>query len=338
MTTDSRSRKLDVVLSQTSELILMELQKSIRDCFEGPLFEDLRESLVDEWDSSVPVRGYLVRVGYEVGGGKFARVTAVATAIELAQLATLILDDVVDRSDIRTGFSTYRTYGEGVSLVVSEMLKSAASKTLAETLHRTPQFANRFAVLERFERMYGRVCLGQVLDLMYERSAWISERQYLRMVSCGTAGFLEEAARIGCLLSGAPEFATTAMCRYARSLGFALQIYDDVLDLEPTTAGLKSFAGDLKRRKQRLPLIHFLHKSPTNERAKFCVILKKRKITDRDALRMTKSLKRVGSVEYALRRGSHFLDRAIHEVPKFASGSQRDLLIGLAELIRPDVT
>jgi geranylgeranyl pyrophosphate synthase len=170
MTIEDRSRKLDVVLSQTSELIMVGLQKSMRDCFEGPLFEDLRESLVDEWESSVPVRGYLVRVGYEVGGGKFAQTTAVATAIELAQLATLILDDVIDRSDIRTGFSTYRTYGEGVSLVVSEMLKTAATKTLAETLRRNPQFANRFAVLERFERMYARVCLGQVLDLMYERS------------------------------------------------------------------------------------------------------------------------------------------------------------------------
>jgi geranylgeranyl pyrophosphate synthase len=337
MTIEGIFRKLDLVLSQTSELIMVRLQKSIRDCFEGPLFENLRESLVDEWDSAVPVRGYLVRVGYEVGGGKFGRVTDVATAIELAQLATLILDDVIDRSDIRTGFSTYRTYGEGVSLVVSEMLKSAANKTLAETLSRNPQFANRFAVLERFERMYARVCLGQVLDLMYERSTWISEAQYLRMVSCGTAGFLEEAARIGCLLSGAPEFATTAMCRYARSLGFALQIYDDVLDLNSTTSGLKTFAGDLKRRKQRLPLIHFIRNSAKNEREKFCAILKKRKITDRDALRMTRSLKRNGSVEYALRRASHFLTRAIQEVPKFASGSRRDLLIGLAELIRPDV-
>lgn len=222
-------------------------------------------------------------------------------------------------------------------MVVSEMLKSAANKTVAGTLHRNPQFANRFGVLERFEHMYGRVCLGQVLDLMYERSAWISELQYLRMVSCGTAGFLEEAARIGCLLSGAPEFATTELCRYARSLGFALQIYDDVLDLDPTTPGLKSFAGDLKRRKQRLPLIHFFRNSPKNEREKFCAVLKKRKITDRDALRMTRSLKRNGSLEYALRRGSHFLDRPIHEVPKFASGSRRDLLVGLAELIRLEV-
>jgi geranylgeranyl pyrophosphate synthase len=128
------------------------------------------------------------------------------------------------------------------------------------------------------------------------------------------------------------------MCRYARSLGFALQIYDDVLDLDPTTTpGLKSFAGDLKRRKQRLPLIHFIRNSAKNERGKFCAVLKKRKITDRDALRLTRSLKRNGSVEYALRRGSHFLARAIQEVPKFASGSRRDLLIGLAELIRPEV-
>jgi len=337
MTIEDRSRKLDVVLSQTSELIMVHLQNSIRDCFKGPLFEDLRESVVDEWDSSVPVRGYLVRVGYEVGGGKFAGVAAVAAAVELAQLATLILDDVIDRSDIRTGFSTYRIYGEGVSLVVSEMLKSAANKVLAEALHYNPRFANRFEVLKCFERMYARVCLGQVLDLMYERSTWISEPQYLRMVSCGTAGFFEEAARIGCLLSGAPEFATMAVCRYARSLGFAMQIYDDVLDLDPTTPGLKSFAGDLKRRKQRLPLIHFISKSEKDEREKFCAVLNKRRITDRDALRLTKSLKRNGSLEYALQRGTHFLSRAIQEVPKFASGSRRDLLIGLAELIRPEV-
>src|SRR6266850_584684 len=214
--------KLDSLLSQTSEIIFGHFRKSIRHCFQGPLFEELSESLTDEWDSSVPIRGFLVRIGYEAGGGTFREVAGVATAVEIAQLATLVLDDVIDRSDIRTGLSTYKAYGEGVSLIVSEMLKSAANTTLAEALECRSQFANRLLALKHFERMYSRVCLGQLLDLMYERSAAISERQYLRMISFGTAGFLEDAARIGCLLSGASEFATKAVCRYARSVGFAL--------------------------------------------------------------------------------------------------------------------
>jgi heptaprenyl diphosphate synthase len=328
--------KLDVALSQTSEVILDHLKKAIRRCFPGPLFQELSESLTDEWDSSVPIRGFLVRIGYEVGGGKFRQVAGVATAVELAQLATLVLDDVIDRSDIRTGLSTYKAYGEGVSLIVSEMLKSAANTTLAEAFERNSQFTNRLLALKRFEQMYSRVCLGQLLDLMYERSAAITEQQYLRMISFGTAGFLEDAAQIGCLLSGTSEFVTKAVCRYASSVGFALQIYDDVLDLFPTSQNLKSFANDFKRHKQRLPLIHFLQNSRKAERNQFLTILKKRKITDRDALRMAETLKQNGSVDYALRRGNYFLGRAVQEVPRFASGARRDLLIGLTELIRPE--
>jgi heptaprenyl diphosphate synthase component 2 len=300
------------------------------------LFEDLREFLIDEWESSVPIRGFLVRVGYEAGGGRFAHIASAATAVELAQLATVVLDDVLDRSDIRTGWSAYKVYGEGVSLVISEMLKSAANTTLARTLESSRRFTNKFAVLNCFERMYARVCLGQLLDLMYERSPMISEHQYMRMVSFGTAGFLEEATRIGCLLSDASGSTTRTLCRYARFLGFALQIYDDVLDLLPGPDNVKSFANDLKRRKQRLPLIHFLHDSPRDVRDRFLASLKKRTITDRDALRMVKSLKRNGSVDYAFRRGSYFLDRAIREVPQSAEASSHDLLVGLAELVRPE--
>jgi geranylgeranyl diphosphate synthase type I len=260
----------------------------------------------------------------------------VAAAIELAQLATLVVDDVIDRSEVRSGWSAYKIFGEGVSLLAGEMLKSCASALFARALERKTRFVNPLRALRQFEIMYERINVGQLLDLLYESSPGISEREYLRMIRLSTGGFLEGSAAVGSTLSGAPDHLQKLLRNYACCLGIALQIYDDVLDLFPQPGRTKPFANDLKRRKQRLPLIHFLHTCSPRERGKVDRILGKGGITDKDAEIVARLLVQQGSAQYALRRAKEFCSRALFSAARITPASVRHLLVGLVHFIQPE--
>ncbi|MCI0564550.1 MAG: polyprenyl synthetase family protein, partial [Nitrososphaera sp.] len=118
--------------------------------------------------------------------------------------------------------------------------------------------------------------------------------------------------------------------------GAALQIYDDVLDLFPQRGRTKPFAGDIKRRKKRLPLIHLLDNCSEYEKKEVKSILLKHSLSDRDARRLIELMIQRGSVNYALQRGKHFSALATYEARRACPPANRDLFAELVEWIQPD--
>lgn len=277
-----------------------------------------------------------MRLGYRAGGGRFQDVLDVAVAIELAQLASMVVDDAIDRSEIRHGWSAFKTFGPSISLLAGELLKSSASSLMSQALEVSTRFVKQLEALRRFELTYMKVCTAQLLDLWHESCADVSEKQYFRMVDFGTGGFLEGAITVGLLLSGAEEPMANHLRRYARFLGVAFQIYDDVFDLFVHPLGEKEFANDIKRRKQRLPLVHFLHHCSEQERREVHRVFKKPTISDADARRLVRLMIERGSVEYSLKKAREFCSRAEFEASKAAPPRDMDLYIGLIELIQED--
>ena len=247
-----------------------------------------------------------------------------------------MVDDVIDRSDVRSGWSAYKVFGEGVSLLAAVLLKSSGSSLLAAALEKQTHFVNRLRAAREFEAMYLHVYTGQLLDILYEASPIISERQYLRMIQLSTGGFLEDAAAIGSTLSGAPDHVRTPLLDCARYTGVALQIYDDVLDLIPQPSRTKPFASDIKRRKKRLPLIHFLHNCPASEKREVDRIFRKRTITEMDSKLIVELLRHRGSIQYAVRRAEKLYSRALFNASKITPPYLRELLVELVGFIRPE--
>ena len=46
---------------------------------------------------------FLFRIGYESGGGNLKDILPIGAAIEFMQIATLVIDDILDESEIRNG-------------------------------------------------------------------------------------------------------------------------------------------------------------------------------------------------------------------------------------------
>lgn len=286
-------------------------------------------------DIGLRIRPFLLRMGYEVEGGKFKDILPIASAIELMQEATLIIDDVLDDSITRNGRdSICKKWGAKNAILIGEILKSLSSKTFIHSIQKNKRLKNTLAALELYENTYKTICVGQYLDLNYEQKNIIKESEYLAMIKNTTALFIQAPITIGALLSGATEKTTDSLSLYGLSLGYAYQIRDDVIDLigEAKYTG-KPFAGDIKRKKKRLPIIHaFLNASnPIKERLH--AIYYKNEISDDDAKKVVKLLYEAGSIEYSIKKVGEFCEEAKENIKKIKNMRIRNLLFDLADLV-----
>lgn len=286
-------------------------------------------------DIGLRLRPFLLRMGYEAGGGNFKDISSIATAIELMQISTLIIDDILDESTKRNGRdSIYKKWGTKNAILIGEILKSLSSKIFIQSIQESKKLKNTLKALELFENTYKSICVGQYLDLNYEQKNIIKESEYLDTIKNTTALFIQAPITIGALLSGASEKTIDSLSSYGLSLGYAYQIRDDVIDLlgEEKYTG-KPFAGDIKRKKKRLPVVHAFSRAPQSIKERLHAIYRKNKISDSDAREVVKLLYETGSIEYSKRKTRQFCEEAKKSLKGVKNTRIRNLLFDLADLV-----
>lgn len=157
-----------------------------------------------------------------------------AIAIECLHTASLVLDDLpaMDDARERRGRPTlHREIGEADAILVATALVSRAYALVADAgprRRRGDLSDDLAAILDQALAEEG-MCEGQSLDLALDGAqADFSDLEAIHRLKTGAlfVGALEGAARI----ARAAEPETEALVRYARNLGLAFQIADDVLD------------------------------------------------------------------------------------------------------------
>ncbi|MFA4905391.1 MAG: polyprenyl synthetase family protein [Candidatus Margulisiibacteriota bacterium] len=169
-------------------------------------------------------RPILVMEAARVCGSRTRRALPAACAVELIHTFTLIHDDLpaMDDSDLRRGKPTsHKVFGEDIAILAGDALNTLAFKILAD---HCPEVAGELA-----EGLL-KVVEGQVLDLKSEGKK-IGFAQLHQIHLLKTAALIESSVRIGAILAGASKKKITALTAYARHLGLAFQITDDILDV-----------------------------------------------------------------------------------------------------------
>ena len=190
---------------------------------------------------------------------------ALMVAAELVHTATLLHDDVLDVSEVRRGRETARMrWGNSVSVLAGDFVLTRA---LEEVLGVDIPGAMP-AILQTIHSMIA----GEALQLSLRGRGDVRISDYLEVVEGKTAALFAFCGRAGALCAGAvapPEAraATEAhaevLADYARHLGQAFQIVDDVLDIDGDPAQLgKSVLSDLREGKLTLPVLLALDARP----------------------------------------------------------------------------
>jgi farnesyl diphosphate synthase len=243
----------------------------------GDAFERIQDEVDSAFDAFLPVpqdtRARLVEaMRYAaIGGGKRVRpLLVVATAelygvnrdaavnagcaIEAIHAYSLIHDDLpcMDDDELRHGKPTlHRKFDEATAVLAGDCLHALAFDILTQPDTSADPFvrAELVATLARASGHEG-MAGGQMMDIVSEEQAY-DLQQITRLQQLKTGALLAASVEMGAVLGRIPPEGRTHLRAYARDIGLAFQIADDLLDVEgdETKAGkaLRKDAGQGKQ-------------------------------------------------------------------------------------------
>jgi len=150
-----------------------------------------------------------------------------AAGLEVFHNFTLVHDDIMDQAPVRRNFPTVHTKwntnqavlsGDVMAFIANECFLQAPAGCLQKVF----SVYNKAAI---------EVCVGQQLDIDFEKMSVITLDEYLRMIELKTAALIAASARIGAIIGGAGDKDTDLLYQFGRNLGLAFQIQDDLLDI-----------------------------------------------------------------------------------------------------------
>ncbi len=198
------------------------------------------------------VRPVLTMLCGEIFAAPTAPLIRAASAVEMVHASSLILDDLpcMDDAQLRRGLATcHQVFGESTALLAALGLLNMAFATLAN-LPESGLSAKRAAEAARV--LAGAIgsdglISGQVVDL--EAGESVSSLETLEFIHSHKTGQLFIAsAELGALLGRARPRERDAVARFAKNLGLAFQITDDLLD---ATADVRTLGKDVRKDKGR---------------------------------------------------------------------------------------
>ena len=195
------------------------------------------------------IRPALVLLAAKCGRYDLERLRPAAMAVELTHAATLVHDDVIDRSTTRRGRPTVAaTLGDEPAIVIGDFYFARAYEHAART--GVPE------VVDILARAVMAICAGEVRQQAIRYRYSTDQAEYMRRIEAKTATLLAACCDIGALLGGVAGEKRDALRAYGRELGLAFQIADDVLDYTATEGEVgKPIGHDIIEGFATLPLM-----------------------------------------------------------------------------------
>ncbi|MBP8237245.1 MAG: (2E,6E)-farnesyl diphosphate synthase [Pseudomonas sp.] len=209
------------------------------------LYAAMRYSL---FNGGKRVRPLLAYAACEALGGQPERANAAACAVELIHAYSLVHDDLpaMDDDDLRRGQpTTHKAFDEACAILAGDGLQSLAFEVLSDATHNPHSAELRLAMLNTLSHAAGPAGMvgGQAIDLG-SVGQQLDQAALEVMHRHKTGALIEASVQLGALASErADEHALKALHTYARAIGLAFQVQDDILDVESDTATLGKTQG-----------------------------------------------------------------------------------------------
>ncbi|MEF8774457.1 MAG: polyprenyl synthetase family protein [Halobacteriales archaeon] len=192
----------------------------------------------------------------EAAGGDAEDALDYAVGVELVHNASLVVDDIIDESEVRRGKpSAWAAFGHGPAVVSSDGL-------LAEALE---QFKNEPEAMQAITEALVELGEGEAIELL-ERPK--TEAEYMELARRKTGALFRVAAELGAIAADADARTVEAFGEYAERVGVAFQMRDDVLDATADEEDLGKPTGqDAEMDRPSLVEVTDLTPEEANERA-----------------------------------------------------------------------
>ncbi len=188
-----------------------------------------------------------------------------ATGLEIFHNFTLIHDDIMDQAPVRRNMATVHSKWDINQAILSGDVMAFIAN---ECFLKTPPhlLGNVFSV---YNKAAVEVCVGQQLDMDYEKVTVVSHDEYLRMIELKTAALIAGSAKIGAVLGEADDKNSDLLYEFGRNLGIAFQIQDDLLDIYGDVKVFgKTSGGDIVANKKTFLYVRAIETASVAQRKK----------------------------------------------------------------------
>ena len=212
-------------------------------------------------------RSVLCVAAAEAFGGKLADVLPAACALEMVHTYSLIHDDLpaMDDDAMRRGQPTcHKAFDEATAILAGDALLTLAFQTLSSVEYSNAQQAVKWLnVIQLISQAAGYCGMiqGQMQDMGSEGSR-LTLNELKSMHRLKTGALIEASMRCGAELVGVNSSQIKQLESYARHIGLAFQVTDDILNVEGDPAVMGKAAGtDKLRHKSTYPSLLGLEES-----------------------------------------------------------------------------
>ncbi len=213
------------------------------------------------------IRAVLCLAFCQLCGGTVEEALPFACALEMVHAYSLIHDDLpcMDDDDLRRGKpSCHIQYGEAMAVLAGDGLLSLGFETMLGQYYTgkyPPQRVVKAAAELARAIGTGGMLGGQVIDIEHEGKPITGEELNI-LHSLKTGALIRASARIGCIIAGASDDIIAKADQYAKDLGLAFQITDDLLDVTSTQEALgKPIDSDQQNGKTTYATLYGLERS-----------------------------------------------------------------------------
>lgn len=233
---------------------LLRVQREIDSIFDAllPVAADPRARLIEAMryatiNGGKRVRPFLLVSTAELFGVDRDRALRAACAVEAIHVYSLIHDDLpcMDDDDMRHGKPTvHRRFDEATAVLAGDSLHAMAFEILADQQTSTDPFIRSELILT-LGRASGKdgMAGGQMMDIIAEEADY-DLHTITRLQQLKTGALLAAAVEMGAIMGHVPPEGRHHLRAYARDIGLAFQIADDLLDRE----GDEELAGKALRK------------------------------------------------------------------------------------------
>jgi len=248
-----------------------------------------------------------------------------AVAAELIHMASLIHDDVIDKSSIRRGKPTVNSlYGDHAAILTGDYLFAEAFNILA-----THQLLSSMAYLvDAIQAM----CEGEVNQANEQFSSSVSLQHYFERITKKTGKLLVACCQSGAILAGASSEDLVNIREYGLNIGYAYQITDDILDISGDADSLgKPVGADFMNGNITLPFLYLMDNPIYGNWLK--EIIKTRTVTHQGIQSIKEVLVSSGCLDQAYATATQCICNAKDSLDKIPRSPYRETLVNLADSI-----
>ncbi|WP_393970930.1 polyprenyl synthetase family protein [Oxyplasma meridianum] len=270
-------------------------------------------------------RPLLIIIAYSIASGKdYKDILDLAAGYELIHTASLIHDDIIDKSELRRGRETLHVK-EGVdnAIVVGDYLFAKAY-----------ELGSRYgaAVSKIMADASSRLAEGQILEAKNLGNLELTEETYLKIISKKTAFFFAACAEGAAVAANCNALLRKSLTDFAFNLGMAFQVTDDILDIVGSEEKMgKPVLVDIKHSAITLPIIYALRNSDEKNRIALEESLQGK--DHGDDFDLKSYFLKTGSIDYSFKMARSYIERAMEALKKTGTSPDINLLMELALIV-----